>query len=280
MKTTILVLSMLLFVGCTTSSKNPKVSLDKMQKENMNVEKDVKIAMPAEGLKANQKEKIAFLNIHDFPDSALLSAKAKMNPPDMALDEAKSLQMDRSEILRQALVTFCDDCQKFEVLLPIEKLSENQFNFFFDKIFLRQEVSLAEISELTGELAAYDKLVLVLSSEDYEKNRGQSKDNDVIAITEAFIKSEVYVFDLKKKTTLARMNINLSNKDYLFYTKKDSADKSPATSLKEVKENTIKTLLNDVRYDDVYPYPITSESLTLFHYFYNELCKSLFMDAG
>ena len=267
-------------MGCTTSSKNPKVSLDKMQKENMNVEKDVKTAMLAEGLKANQKEKVAFLNIHDFPDSALLSAKAKMNPPDMALDEAKSLQMDRAEILRQDLVTFCDDCQKFEVLLPIEKLSENQFNFFFDKIFLRQEVSLAEISELTGELADYDKLVLVLSSEDYEKNRGQSKDNDVIAITEAFIKSEVYVFDLKKKTTLARMNINLSNKDYLFYVKKDSADKSPANSLKEVKENTIKTLLNDVRYDDVYPYPITSESLTLFHYFYNELCKSLFMDAG
>jgi len=66
----------------------------------------------------------------------------------------------------------------------------------------------------------------------------------------------------------------------LFYVKKDSADKSPANSLKEVKENTIKTLLNDVRYDDVYPYPIASESLTLFHYFYNELCKSLFMDAG
>lgn len=253
---------------------------DKMQKEHMNVEKDIKIAMPPEGLKANQKEKIAFLNIHDFPDSALLSAKAKMNPPDLALDEAKSLQMDRSEILRQALVTFCDDCQKFEVMLPIEKLSEHQFNFFFDKIFLRQEVSLNEITELTGELPDYDKLVLVLSSEDYEKNRGFNKDNNVIAITEAFIKSEIYVFDLKKKSTVARMNINLSNKDYIFYAKKDVLDKTSANTIREVKDNTIKTLLNDFRYDEVYSYPITSESLTLFHYFYNELCKSLFMDAG
>lgn len=267
-------------MGCTTSSKNSKVSPEKMQKENMNVEKDVKAAMPAEGLKAYQKEKIAFLNIHDFPDSALLSAKTKMNPPDMALDEAKSLQMDRSEILRQALVTFCDDCQKFEVLLPIEKLSEAQFNFFFDKIFLRQEVVFAEISDLATELSDYDKLVLVLSSEDYEKNRGFNKESNVIAITESFIKSEVYVFDLKQKKTLARMNINLSNKDYLFYAKKDGADKSQANTIKEVKENSIKTLLNDVRYDEVYPYPISSESLTLFHYFYNELCKSLFMDAG
>lgn len=254
--------------------------LDKLQKEHLNVEREIKIAMPPEGLKASQKEKIAFLNIHDFPDSALLSAKVKMNPPDLALDEAKTLQMDRSEILRQSLVTFCDDCQQFEVILPIEKLSEHQFNFFFDKIFLRQEVNLNEITELTGELSTYDKLILILSSEDYEKNRGFNKDNNVIAFTEAFIKSEVYVFDLKKKSTLARMNIGLSNKDYIFYAKKDIFDKTSANTIKEVKDNAIKTLLNDVRYDEMYPYPITSESLTLFHYFYNELCKSLFMDAG
>ena len=122
--------------------------------------------------------------------------------------------------------------------------------------------------------------MLVLSSEDYEKNRGFSKDNSVIAVTEAFIKSEVYIFDLKKKSTLARMNINLSNKDYLFYSKKESLDKQQAAGLKDVKDNTIKTLLNDYRYDEIYPYPISSESLTLFHFFYNELCKTLFMDAG
>ena len=156
MKTIILLFSILLLVGCVSSYKNQnglsKISADKLQKEHLTVEKDIKTALPAEGLKAHQKEKIAFLNIHDFPDSALLSAKAKMNPPDLALDEAKALQMDRSEILRQALVTFCDDCQQFEVLLPIEKLSEQQFNFFFDKIFLRQEVNLDEIKELTAEL--------------------------------------------------------------------------------------------------------------------------------
>lgn len=281
MKTIILLISALFFLGCVSSSKNSKTfAFDKLQKENLAVEIDVKIAIPTEGLKANQKEKIAFLNIHDFPDSALLSAKVKMNPPDLALDEAKSLQMDRSEILRQALVTFCDECQQFEVLLPIEKLSEHQFNFFFDKIFLRQEVNLGEIKELTGELSAYDKLVLVLSSEDYEKNRGFNKDKNVVALTEAFIKSEVYVFDLKKNTVMARLNINLSNKDYLFYAKKDSLDRQPARGLKEVKDNSIKTLLNDYRYDEIYPYPISSESLTLFHFLYNELCKSLFMDPG
>lgn len=246
----------------------------------MNVEKEFKVALPATGLMVNQKEKIAFLNIHDFPDSTLLSAKTKMNPPDMALDEAKSLQMDRSEILRQALFTYCDSCQNFEVLLPIEKLSEQQFNFFFDKIFLRQEVSLNEIAELTGELPNYDKLVLILSSEDYEKNRGFNKQDDVVALTEVFIKSEVYVFDLKKKATYSRLNVNLSNKDYLFYSKrKDLNDKEPTKVLKDVKDLNIKTILNDYRYDDVYPYPISSESLTLFHFFYNELCKSLFMDV-
>jgi hypothetical protein len=282
MKTMILLLSLFVFAGCTTASKNPKTSPDKIQKENLNVEKEIKINMPTEGLRAFQKEKIAFINVHDFPDSALLSAKTKMNPPDLAIDEAKLLQMDRAEILRQAIVTFCDSCQNFEVILPIEKLSESQFNFFFDKIFLRQEVNFSEISELTGELADYDKLVLVLSSEDYEKNRGFNKDNEVVAFTEVFIKSEVYVFDLKKKSTLGRMNISLSNKDNLFYEKKELtdkvADKIAAKKLKEVKDVNIKTVLNDVRYDEVYPYPIASESITLFQFFYNELCKSIFMD--
>lgn len=280
MKTIILLFSLLFVVGCTTSNKNQKLSLDKFHKEHVNFEKEFKVALPADGLKSNQKEKIAFLNIHDFPDSALLSAKTKMNPPDMALDEAKSLQMDRAEILRQALVTFCDSCQNFEVLLPIEKLSEQQFNFFFDKIFLRQEVNLNEISDLAGDLHGYDKLVLVLSSEDYEKNRGFNKENDVVALTEVFIRSEVYVFDLKKKTIYSRLNMNLSNKDYLFYQKrKNINDKESTKVLKDVKDTNIKTVLNDYRYDDVYPYPMTSESLTLFHFFYNELCKSLFMDV-
>ena len=253
--------------------------LDKMHKEHMHAEKDIKLNLPPEGLKAVQKEKVAFLNIHDFPDSALLSAKSKMNPPDLAIDEAKSLQMDRSEILRQGLQTYCDECANFEVLLPIDKLSDSQFNFFFDKIFLRQEVLPTEIGDLMNELAGYDKLVLVLSAEDYEKNRGLNKDNSVVAITESFIKSEVYVFDLKKRVLMARVNINLSNKDYLFYEKKNTADRSEAKMLKEVKDTNIRTLLNDFRYDEIYPYPISSESLTLFHFFYNELCKTLFVDV-
>lgn len=279
MKSIFFLFSVLVFAGCSTSTKNQKLSLDKIQKEKLHVEKDVKIVLPPEGLKAFQKEKIAFINVHDFPDSALLSAKTKMNPPDMAMDEAKMMQMDRAEILRQALETFCDECDAFEVMLPIQKLSENQFNFFFDKIFLRQEVKVTEIEELITELSGFDKLVLVLSSEDYEKNRGYNKYNDVIASTEAIIKSEVYIFDLKKKTTIGRMNVSLANKDLLFYEKKDSTDKNPAKGMREVKDSTIKTVLNDVRYDDIYPYPIVSESLTFFHYFYNELCKSLFMDA-
>lgn len=265
-------------IGCTSANKHQKLALDKIPKENISVEKEIRIALANAGLSTFQKEKIAFLNIHDFPDSALLSAKTKMNPPDLAIDEAKLMQMERSEILRQALQTFCDQCQHFEVLLPIEKLSDNQFNFFFDKIFLRQEIIWSELSELTNDLAAFDKLALILSSEDYEKNRGFNKEDDVVAISEAFINSEIYVFDLKKKTTIGRFNIKLSNKNHLFYAKSALSNKQKSKSLNDIKDTQIKTLLNDVRYDDIYPYPMTSESLTLFHFFYNELGKSLFME--
>jgi hypothetical protein len=271
--------SFLGIIACTSVSKNHKLALDKIQKEKLHVELDVKTLLPGDALKAFRKEKVALLNVHDFPDSALLSAKTKMNPPDLAMDEAKMMQMDRAEILRQALETFCDECDSFEVLLPIEKLSENQFNFFFDKIFLRQEVNIKEIEELTVELVRFDKLVLVLSSEDYEKNRGLNKDSNVVAVTEAIVKSEVYIFDLKTKSLAGRFNISLAKKDLLFYQKKDSTDKDVAKGMKEVNDVNIKTMLNDVRYDDIYPYPIVSESLTFFHYFYNELCKSLFMDT-
>ena len=149
--------------------------------------------------------------------------------------------------------------------------------FDFDKIFLHQEVSWPEISELAAELNRYDKLVLILSSEDYEKNRGFNKDSDVVAVSETFIHAEVYIFDLKNKSQISRLNLKLSNKDYLFYAKKETTGKQ-IKQLKEVKDTKIKTLLNDFRYDDVYPYPMTSESLTLFNFFYSELGKSLFMD--
>ncbi len=277
MKAIIWLLSLIVVVGCTTPGKSQKLALDRIPKENITIEKEIKTSLPQGSLRSLQKEKIAFINIHDFPDSTLLSAKTKMNPPDLALDEAKLLQMERSEILRQTLVTYCDECQSFEVLLPVEKLSESQFNLFFDKIFLHQEVSWPEISELVAELNRFDKLVLILSSEDFEKNRGFNKDSDVVAVSETFIHAEVYIFDLKNKSQISRLNLKLSNKDYLFYAKKEPTGKQ-IKQLKEVKDTKIKTLLNDFRYDDVYPYPMTSESLTLFNFFYSELGKSLFMD--
>ncbi len=279
MKAIIWFVSLILVVGCATPSKSQKLALDKIPKENITVEKEIKTALPQGSLRGLQKEKIAFINIHDFPDSTLLSAKTKMNPPDLALDEAKLLQMERSEILRQTLVTYCDECQNFEVLLPVEKLSENQFNMFFDKIFLHQEIKWSEVSDLAAELGSYDKLVLILSSEDYEKNRGFNKDSDIVAVSETFIHAEVYIFDLKNKSQISRLNLKLSNRDYLFYAKKETAGKQYTTRLKEVKDTKIKTLLNDFRYDDVYPYPMTSESLTLFNFFYSELGKSLFTET-
>ena len=279
MKAIIWLVSLIVVVGCTSPSKNSKLALDKIPKENITSEKEFKTALPQGSLRSLQKEKIAFINIHDFPDSTLLSAKTKMNPPDLAIDEAKLLQMERSEILRQTIVTYCDECQNFEVLLPVEKLTESQFNLFFDKIFLHQEVSWAELSDLTAELEKYDKLVLILSSEDYEKNRGFNKNSDVVAISETFIRAEVYIFDLKNKSLISRLNLKLSNKDYLFYSKSEILGKRDVKSLKSVKDTKIKTVLNDFRYDDVYPYPMTSESLTLFNFFYNELGKSLFMDT-
>lgn len=271
--------SLLALSACTTANKGPKLALDKVHKENLKIDKEIKSALPFGGLRAVQDEKIAFLNVHDFPDSTLLSAKIKMNPPDLAIDEAKLLQMERSEILRQALETYCDSCENFEVLLPIDKLSENQFNFFFDKIFLRQEVKWDELAELVTELGSYDKLVLILSSEDYEKNRGFNKEKDVVAFSESFIKSEIYVFDLKKKGSIGRINLNMSNTDYLFYSKKLGSNNQRSEKLKDSKNIKIKTLLNDIRYDEVYPYPIAAESLTLFYFFYDELGKLLFKDA-
>jgi hypothetical protein len=264
-------------VSCTTSpfKKNLLKENPPVPRDTLKVENEVKLNLFKEGFKAFKNERVIILNVHDFPDSAIISAKSKMNPPDMALGEARLIQQDRAEVLRQSLESHCDNCENIEIVTPLDLLTEKQINFFFDKIFLRQEVTLEEVQNIRKDLAKYSVLVLVLSSENYEKNRGYNKKEQVISESEAELKSEVYIFHLNNNQLLYRANLDLFDTDFIFYEKMSANQTTESAKIKNVSDTKIIRLLNDTKYDDIYPYPLTDESLTLFYFFYNNLMKNI-----
>ncbi len=270
--------------SCTSLSKlSSKGAKDKIlkekdlanKKEQLKIDSEVKLNELKEGFAKFKNERVAIINIHDFPDSALISAKAKMNPPDLAIDQARNIQKERAELLRQALVTYCDTCDHIEILNPIDVFGENQLNFYFDKIFLRQEVLDSDFSMIRKDLAKYSVVILLLSSESYEKNRGINRNNEIVAETEAEVKMDVYAYHFNDEKRIYRSLVTLKNRDYLFYKKIDGGFKGQAPVLSNVEDKQIKRVLNDSSFDDIYPYPLSDESLTFFYYLYNEVLKNL-----
>lgn len=273
----ILFLGLSILGACVSKSpKRSSVNVNEALRESLNFKSDLVLSKIKSGFRDFNNERVAVINVHDFPDSAIISAKSKLNPPDIALNEARLIQQDRAEILRQAIENYCDGCENIEVILPIEVFTEKQLNFFFDKIFLKQEVRIEEIQNLRKDLAKYSVLVLILSSENYEKNRGYNKQGEVVALTETEIKSENYVFHLNNNTLLYRSNDYMISNDFIFYQKNSSNTPNQTILLKNVTDSKISRLLNDIKYDDVYPYPLPEESLTLFYYFYNQVVKNIY----
>jgi hypothetical protein len=280
MKKLIIFLSAALFglTACSSLSKkkSPLVENPPSSKDSLKFNQDVKKNdIKEQGFKYFNNERVVFINIHDYPDSAIISAKTKMNPPDVALNEARQIQSERAEILRQALESHCDGCENMDVITPLDVFGEKELNFFFDKIFLKQEVKMEEIANLRKDLAKYSVLVLVLSAEDYEKNRGFNKKDEVVSQSENELRSEVYVFHLNKNELLYRSNLTLMDTDYIFYQKNLDNKPSQPVRLKSVSDTKIVRLLNDLKYDDIYPYPLTDEGLTMFYYYYNQLVKNI-----
>lgn len=264
--------------ACSSLSKkkNPLVENPPAAKDSLKFNQDVKKNDIKElGFKYFNNERVVFINIHDYPDSAIISAKSKMNPPDVALNEARQIQSERAEILRQALESHCDGCENMDVITPLDVFGEKELNFFFDKIFLKQEVKMEEIANLRKDLAKYSVLVLVLSAEDYEKNRGFNKKDEIVSQSENELRSEVYVFHLNKNELLYRSNLTLMDTDYIFYQKNKENKPNASVSLKAASDTKIVRLLNDLKYDDIYPYPLTDEGLTMFYYYYNQLVKNI-----
>lgn len=266
------------FCACSSVSKkknslleNPP-SLKDTLKFNLDVKKN---EIKDQGFKFFKNERVAILNIHDYPDSAIISAKSKMNPPDVALNEARQIQSERAEILRQAIESHCDGCENIEVVTPLDIFGEKELNFFFDKIFLKQEVKLEEIANLRKDLAKYSVLILILSSENYEKNRGFNKKEEIVSQSENELRSEVYIFHLNKNDILYRSNLTLMDTDFLFFQKNKDNTPNQSIKLKSVADTKIIRLLNDLKYDDIYPYPLTDEGLTMFYYYYNQLVKNI-----
>lgn len=264
--------------ACSSLSKkkSPLVENPPAAKDSLKFNQDIKKNdIKEQGFKYFKNERVVFINIHDYPDSAIISAKSKMNPPDVALNEARQIQSERAEILRQALESHCDGCENIDVITPLDVFGEKELNFFFDKIFLKQEVKLEEIANLRKDLAKYSVLVLVLSSEDYEKNRGFNKKDEIVSQSENELRSEVYVFHLNKNELLYRSNLTLMDTDYIFYQKNLDTKPNQTVRLKSVSDTKIVRLLNDLKYDDIYPYPLTDEGLTMFYYYYNQLVKNI-----
>lgn len=264
--------------ACSTFSKkkNSLTETSPPPRESLKFNHDIKKnEIKEQGFKYFKNERVAIVNIHDYPDSAIISAKSKMNPPDVALNEARLIQSERAEILRQAVESHCDGCENIEIVTPLDIFGEKELNFFFDKIFLRQEVKTEEVENLRKDLAKYSILVLILSSENYEKNRGFNKKEEVISQSENELKSEVYIFHLNRNELLYRSNLSLMDIDYIFYQKNKENQPNASVVLKTVSDTKISRLLNDLKYDDIYPFPLTDESLTMFYFFYNRLAKDI-----
>lgn len=202
-------------------------------------------------MKSLSQKKVAVLVFQDLPDSYLLKAKDKLNPPDLALQTLQDAYLERNEIINQGLVTFCDGCDHFQVLSPLDILSENQTLQILHKVSLKLKLEAADFKNIKNEFKKFDNLWIITANDDFEFNRELQK-NFVLSHTENEISVKSYVFDMKTEKITSLLELKYEDTDTFKY----------ASGNSDIL-NRMKTDPTHPSWNAFYPYPPEQETLRL-----------------
>lgn len=259
-------LAAVLVVGCSNQPKSEKFAPD----ANILPPKDpprVEVTIAKDNFKnafeAFKGKKVTILFIYNLPDSYLIKAKSKINPPDSALQEVMNLQSDRVEWLNETLVAICGSCNNFQVEVPLKLLPENLLLYFIDKASLQIELSWADIAKLQN-YVKNDYLWIILGTEDSEQKRGESDNKSMVAaVGENRVTLRSFVFDMKKKQMLNHIQVLGMDEEVVLYGKQEGEGAAPILFERMKSKATYLPMgvsFDSIKFDEVYPYPPIPES--------------------
>lgn len=259
-------LSALFFVSCAhRTGEIQSDSLSGLPDAPPVIESKVSFTSQANVMSQIANRRVAVLQIHQLPDSYLLRAKNKINPPDMAISEVRSLQEERSSWMNESLVVHCDTCKTFETLLPLDVLPEGFLLELMDKVALKQDLKVEDLRRIASAVPGYDVLWVIFANEDYEQKRGPlAQEKGLISSwsgSEVFLRS--FVYDLKKRTWLHRAEVEGLDQDLIVYQQVREeegralprARVAPFQSQPDASLIPAGSIYDGERYDHVYPYP-------------------------
>lgn len=277
-------LSLVLISCATKSPTKPFESLAGISAEPPRIEVKTLMSAGPHQLQDLKGRPVTALLLHQLPDSYLLRAKAKINPPDFALRQVADLQAERASWLNEALVVHCDGCQSIEAIPPLRVLPEEFLLNLMDKIPLRQELKPEEMKKIAAFLPSAEVLWVILASEDYERRRGPIKEAGLIS---AWSGSEVqlrsFLYDVKSGKWLHKAQVEGSDQDVIVYEKvrEEGALKVPQARTVPFQTKDLRTLIPEgssfdgLKYDEVYPYPAVPETQRIYQHALQALTANL-----
>lgn len=251
------------FIGCSSQEKKTNLLGALPPKDPSRVEITNKKNEMPKGLETLAGKTTKVLFIYNSPDSFLIKAKNKINPPDAAIQEVESLQSDRNSWLNDILVPACGECPHLKVELPIRQLPESSLLKLMDAASLNREISLKEMADLRSSVAS-DYVWIILGSEESEQFRGLTRDKEVVAAkSENRVRLRSYIYDFAKNQTLSDVEIRAVDDEVVLYRKSEGAGVAPVL-LEKMKANNIDLIsdnsLDALMYDEVYPFAPIPES--------------------
>lgn len=260
-----LMLAVFSLVGCANKVKNSTLKneiLPFSPKEQPNV--DVKITMQSMETLAKLKGSVAVVLVFNHPDAYLVKAKDKIFPPGLALEEVASLQEERNEWMDQAIVSACDDCQKFETLSPLDNYSEERFLKLTDRAAKNLDVTFEEI-KLSPELMKQYKYIWVITGRaDTDQKRGPTEDTHVIAASSfRTVDLKSIIYDTTSKDVVSSASVLGQDQESILYNRQtDGVFKKAGQLIPKIFKSKIThgEGFADQKYDEIYPYPPEPEA--------------------
>ena len=171
--------------------------------------------------------------------------------PDIALKNLRATNLERAEILNQAIVTYCDSCKGFDVISPLDILSNDLNLYILNKISLNQDLTAFDFNQIAINLKSKDYVWVLLTSSDFEFKREHSK-SSVVSKTENEMKIKSLIFDIKNKKIIFNLHANFIDID---------AYKYPISDGEQVDAH--RKDITHPSWNHIYPYPQEADTLFL-----------------
>ena len=265
-----------LLILTLSSCASKKITHENTEQNNQSVAKEmprteVKVLETnlASGLKQLQSRNVAVLFIYNMPDSYLIKAKSKINPPDYAIHEVMNIQSDRAEWMNETLVTHCDECKNFQSMIPLQVLPEDALLKLIDRASLKQDPTKADFEMIHQNVKEADVFWVIFGSEEYEQKRGQTGDQNVSsAVAENTVTLRSFIYDTKNNRFLNKATVTGYDDDLILYEKQVEKEglvlKRAPLLMNKMKSKLIHMPVgpsyDGFKYDDIYPYPPVPEN--------------------